>query len=73
VILATHHLSSVVNADQILVLDAGQIVEAGTHETLLTQQGLYYRLWQNQQVAHPSAGEQLASVMYSRVPEIAVS
>jgi ATP-binding cassette subfamily B protein len=73
VILATHHLASVVNADQIFVLDAGQIVEAGTHETLRTQQGLYHHLWQNQQAAHPNAGEHLASVMRSRVPERAVS
>jgi ABC-type multidrug transport system fused ATPase/permease subunit len=73
VILATHHLSSVVNADQIFVLDAGEVVEAGTHDTLLTRQGLYYHLWQNQQAAQPNAGEQLASVMRARLPEMAVS
>ena len=44
-----HRLSTVVDADSILVLHQGEIVERGTHRQLLGQRGLYYQLWQNQQ------------------------
>lgn len=48
VIVVAHRLSTVMNADQIVVLDNGQIVEQGTHKTLLQKKGKYYRLVQNQ-------------------------
>lgn len=44
-----HRLSTVVDADEILVLQAGQIVERGNHESLLDRDGLYARMWQRQQ------------------------
>ncbi len=47
-IVIAHRLSTVVNADQILVLDKGVIVERGTHETLLAQRGVYAALWSRQ-------------------------
>jgi subfamily B ATP-binding cassette protein MsbA len=43
-----HRLSTVLNADCILVLDQGRIVEAGTHAELLARGGLYQKLYQAQ-------------------------
>lgn len=47
-VIIAHRLSTVVNADCILVMDNGQIVERGTHSELLRKQGLYYRLYAQQ-------------------------
>ena len=48
VLLVAHRLSTVMNADQICVIDSGSISERGTHEQLLEQQGLYYALVKRQ-------------------------
>ncbi len=48
VIVVAHRLSTVMNADQIVVLDNGKIAEKGTHQTLLKAKGKYYKLVQNQ-------------------------
>ena len=43
-----HRLSTILAADIILVVDKGEIVERGTHEELLQQEGLYARLYNEQ-------------------------
>ncbi len=48
VIIIAHRLSTVVNADQIVVLEQGKVIEQGDHQTLYPQQGKYYQLWQKQ-------------------------
>ncbi|MNI46832.1 Iron import ATP-binding/permease protein IrtA [compost metagenome] len=49
VILIAHRLKTIQNADKIIVLDHGQLVEEGTHSELVANQGLYARLWSLQQ------------------------
>ena len=48
VIVIAHRLSTIQGVDQIAVIDAGRLVELGTHDDLLTQDGPYARLWRNQ-------------------------
>ena len=48
VIVVAHRLSTVKNADQLVVIEAGKIVETGTHEELIHRQGAYYHLVKNQ-------------------------
>jgi ATP-binding cassette, subfamily B, bacterial len=48
VVIVAHRLSTVKNADQIIVLEQGQIVETGNHQSLSAQKGLYYQLVKNQ-------------------------
>ncbi len=48
-LVIAHRLSTVVDADRIVVLDQGRVAEYGSHAELLARQGLYARLWQQQQ------------------------
>jgi ATP-binding cassette subfamily B multidrug efflux pump len=47
-ILIAHRLSTIQRADTILVMHKGQLRERGTHQQLLTQRGLYWKLYQLQ-------------------------
>ena len=47
-IVIAHRLSTVVHADQIVVLEAGQVAERGTHAELLRKRGLYAEMWARQ-------------------------
>src|SRR5450830_2167095 len=48
-LVIAHRLSTVADAQQILVLDHGRIVERGTHQSLLARDGLYAQMWTRQQ------------------------
>ncbi|GAB4302934.1 ABC transporter ATP-binding protein [Cyanobacterium aponinum UTEX 3222] len=50
VIFITHQMSAAQNADRILVMEDGNIVQMGSHEQLLSQEGLYKSLWQKHQL-----------------------
>ena len=53
--MIAHRLSTVVHADQIVVLEAGRIVEKGTHGELLRADGVYAEMWNRQ--AQERAGD----------------
>jgi len=47
-ILIAHRLSTIMHADRIYVLEKGDVVETGNHESLLNEKGLYYAMWRQQ-------------------------
>ena len=47
-IVIAHRLSTIIQADQILVIDNGEIIERGTHDELVSKKGLYYELYERQ-------------------------
>ena len=64
-LVIAHRLSTVADAEQILVLDHGRIVERGTHPALLAAGGLYAQMWQRQQAKaedSPVSGPAMASL-----------
>jgi ATP-binding cassette, subfamily B, heavy metal transporter len=50
-LVIAHRLSTVVDADEIIVLDKGKVAERGTHEKLLRKQGIYHAMWNRQRQA----------------------
>lgn len=59
-ILIAHRVSTVMHADQIIVLDHGAIAQRGTHEELLQAEGLYRRLWTAQREASEECDRELS-------------
>jgi ATP-binding cassette subfamily B protein len=59
-IVIAHRLSTIMHADRIYVLENGQVVEMGTHETLNQEKGLYYAMWR-QQVGERKLHEEVKS------------
>ena len=47
-LVIAHRLSTLVHADRVIVLESGRIIQAGTHAELVSQPGLYRRLWEIQ-------------------------
>ena len=47
-VLIAHRLSTIMHADRIYVLERGQVIETGSHEKLLSENGLYYAMWRQQ-------------------------
>jgi ABC-type multidrug transport system fused ATPase/permease subunit len=52
--VVAHRLSTIRHADRIAVLDDGWLLELGTHEELLAQDGLYAHLWRLQATEKPA-------------------
>jgi subfamily B ATP-binding cassette protein MsbA len=48
-IVVAHRLSTIIDADEILVMDAGKVIEQGTHQSLLEQDGYYCQLVKSSQ------------------------
>ena len=63
-IVITHRMSTITHADQILVLEAGRIVERGTHQSLLAAKGHYFELYltQEERRPHRQAAAQVAAI-----------
>jgi ATP-binding cassette subfamily B protein len=59
-IVIAHRLSTVMDADEIVVLDEGRVAERGTHAQLLRKNGLYADMWQRQQTEREEEEAQAA-------------
>jgi ATP-binding cassette subfamily B protein len=59
-IVIAHRLSTVVDADEILVLDGGRVAERGSHAALLAKDGLYAEMWQRQLAERDEAMDEAA-------------
>jgi ATP-binding cassette subfamily B multidrug efflux pump len=60
-LIITHRILGMLDYDQILVVDQGRLVEQGTHDQLISRQGHYYELWQQQQLVSSLEEEDLRS------------
>ena len=60
-ILIAHRLSTIMHADRIYVLEKGDVVETGTHQSLIDEKGLYYAMWR-QQIGERKSSDRLVPV-----------
>ncbi len=60
ILMIAHRLSTIMHADRIYVLEKGKIVEAGNHDSLLANKGLYYAMWRQQIGERESVARQAA-------------
>jgi ATP-binding cassette subfamily B protein len=60
--IIAHRIQSVINADMILVLDGGRVVQRGTHEQLITEPGIYQRIHEMQTRIEDALEEEITSV-----------
>src|SRR3546814_16135602 len=60
-IVIAHRLSTVVDADEIVVLDAGRVAERGTHQQLMARAGIYADMWARQQADRETEEEEARS------------
>ncbi|CAL3969286.1 hypothetical protein PZA11_006127 [Diplocarpon coronariae] len=65
-LVIAHRLSTITSADQILVLHAGRVAEAGTHQELLERKGRYYNMWRKQIKAERAAEQASQAVAKAR-------
>ena len=56
-VVIAHRLSTIMHCERIYVLDRGRVVQCGTHDELMSVEGKYRALWQNQMLQPAGAGE----------------
>ena len=71
--IVAHRVQSVMNADLILVLDEGRIVQRGTHQQLMAQEGIYRRIYEMQARIEVELEKEMARVGLQKAPEIPIS
>ena len=69
IVVVAHRLPTIRDADQIIVLDQGAVVECGSHAALMARRGCYYRLWAGQSSSGPPAALIDATAWVDKPPQ----